>query len=153
MKQLLTKFMLVLILVSLSVMGVYSISEGADWKYFGSERLFHFYYDNESVKYEGNIVKVWTKQVIKDDTALLDFLRGMTERGESTRGYENFSYILGLDEINLYTKEYRFLKITVYDKYGRVLWTKTYDYSKWEAIPPESMVNTLYNILKATTTE
>lgn len=153
MKSLFSKLMMVIFLISLAVMGVYSISEAADWKYFITSGLWDGYYDTESVRYEGNIVKVWIKRQIKDDTALLEYLRERAKKGLSTAGYENFSYELALIEINLYTREYRISTSTDYDKDGNVLSRDTPDYPEWTAIPPDSVIETLYNILKARTTE
>ena len=92
----------------------YSETWGADWKYFGQTQLASYFYDDESIIHEENIVRVWLKAVYSEE-GRLDEVKKLG--GE----YWNLTDSIALEEIYCKDRRHRVLMLIVYFMEGQAI--------------------------------
>jgi len=99
------------------------------------------FYDKKNVQKtaEGNIrVRVKTVYSGENRKYISDFFGGK---------YENFSYVVNLEEVNCPERQYQIVSTALYDTDDRHLYTKTHEKDNWEKIPPGSDVAELMSAI------
>lgn len=110
---------------------------GADWKPYGSNEQYYYYYDTQSITYPSkNVVRVWGKMDFTEK-GVLNWV------GELGKRYENLSHVIFLMEINCAEKKSRSLSDSSYDNKGDVI-ISSHSPSEWRFIIPETMNENLY---------
>lgn len=114
---------------------------GADWKPYGLSDSGLFFFDAKGItRPSKDIVRVWEKLVYTE--------KKISEIIEKFgREYENFHHAIMLNEINCKNRTYRQLQITHYTKGGKVIWSGDFYDARLDFIPPESVVEELYEIV------
>lgn len=114
---------------------------GEDWEKHGESEKMFFYYDAESITHPSrDVVKVRGKLIYK--------AKGITEMaGEYGKKYETLNHSLNLIEIHCAEKKIRRLSFVHYSMEGNVLDSGQSPKESWSIIPPDSIGESLYNIL------
>lgn len=118
------------------------IREEKEWPHVGTTSFSSVSYGAKTIrKLNGNIVRVWTKTTLKDDTieTKSEFMRIRKTQGSRTLGYETFSRTFELDEYNCTKGEGRVLSQVDYDDKGNVIDSTTYRNPGWDYIVPNSI--------------
>ena len=114
----------------------------ADWVLYGtSTDGSSHYYDPQSIKWVSqDIVRVWKK---------MSFSKKGVQDMPKKNGPEHkeWNYTIGLWEYSCSEKKFRLLSATNYNQGGGVISSFTYDSSSWDFIVPESIDETLFNIV------
>ncbi len=114
------------------------IANSTDWNMYGMNKGEAYLYDKHTLKYSGEMVRVWTRLVLSDQS-----------KGELAKllgqKYEGVTYSNYLEELQCTDKKIRVLSIVFYNKDNDVLGSVNYDDSKWVVIPPESVFDRLHN--------
>ena len=92
-----------------------------------------------------NVVRVWAKTTLKDDTEQTksEFLRNRRAQRLSVTGYENYSHTFELDEYNCAKSEGRVLLQIDYDTKGNVINSASYRNPEWTYVVPDSVGESL----------
>ena len=124
------------ILIGLLIFG-YAEVWGADWKLYGDSEYYMGFYDAQNITHPSkNIVRVWTRWDYKE-IGVIDYVRKFGEE------YKNFSFAIGLWEINCVEKMRNLVSGTYYDNKGEVIYSSDSP-SEWKVIIPGTMYENLY---------
>jgi hypothetical protein len=121
-----------------------------DWTTVGSTNDSTVSYNIKTVRrLNGNIVRAWIKNELKDDTpeTRADYLRNRTAQSLRTFGYQNYSHTLELDEYNCTKGEGRVLSRVDYDAKGNVIDSTTSKNAEWTYVVPDSIGDSLFRAL------
>lgn len=134
------------VVLTVLLLFICSVAEGADWKLYGVDNdKCNYYYDVSSVKtLSQGIRKVWTKMQAKNDKCILYNIKMRTAIGLSIKGYKNYSYTMALGKINCALERASTETVTDYNNEGNVLYSITPSTEYWEAIVPGSVAYLLY---------
>lgn len=113
------------------------IAAAADWNMYGLNKGEAYLYDKHTLKYNGDMVRVWTRLVL-NEKSIGDLTNLLGKK------YEGVSYSNYLEEVQCADKKIRVLSIVFYNKENDVLGSVNYDDSNWVAIPPESIFDRLH---------
>lgn len=106
----------------------------ANWELHASNESFDYYYKKESIKRNGNFIRVWTLQDIKND-------KGRTQEGELSRR----SY----DEVDCKESRFRSLSLDLFSgqmAQGEIVFAIK-DADRWRFIPPDSAMEILEKLI------
>jgi hypothetical protein len=127
---------LILFVIGLPILGNMEVW-GADWKVYSTNDETVYSYDRQGLSWTSkNIVRVWVKWEYTD----IGIMRVVQQLGKE---YENFKYIIALDEINCSDKKSRNLSLAYYSKYGEALYTDSSG-TDWDYIVPQSILESLH---------
>jgi hypothetical protein len=114
---------------------------GVDWEKHGESDKTFFYYDTENItRPSKDVVRVWGKLIFK--------VKGKTEMAEELgKKYETLSHSINLIELHCAEKKIRRLSFAYYSTDGKVLESGQSPEENWRFIPPDSVGESLYNIL------
>jgi len=118
------------------------LKEIREWQPAGSTRDLYYSYGLRTIRrLPGNVVRVWIKASLKDDSTQgkSDFLKNRRTQGLRTYGYESFARTLELHEYDCTKGEVRVLSQIDYDEIGNVLDSTTYRKPSWDYIVPDSV--------------
>lgn len=113
-----------------------------DWPQVASTNDSSIFYGVRTIRrLNVNVVRVWIKWKLKDDTeeTRVAFLRNRKTQGLQTFGYQSFSHTLELHEYNCTTDEMRILSRIDYDDKGNILESTSYRNPEWSYIVPDSV--------------
>jgi hypothetical protein len=122
------------------------IREEKEWPHVGNTSYSSVSYGAKTIRrLKGNIVRVWTKTTLKDQTneTKSEFLRIRKRQGSRPVGYENFSRTFELDEYNCTKGEGRVLSQVDYDEKGNVIDSTSYRNPGWDYVVPNSIGESL----------
>ena len=97
-------------------------------------------FNKDTVKRAGDLLQVSVRTVYYGESR--DYISRLFGKK-----YENFAYVINLEEINCAKKEYQILSTTLYDTRHQVLHTQTYAKENWEKISSGSDVDELTRLL------
>jgi len=97
-------------------------------------------YNKDEIKKSGSRIQVNVRTVYYGESR--DYISRLFGKK-----YENFAYVINLEEINCAKKEYQILSTTLYDTRHQVLHTQTYAKENWEKISSGSDVDELTRLL------
>ena len=137
---------LLTVVISFSIV-ISSVTEGADWKYYGRTEWGDSYYDRQSIKrISQDILAVWTKDVVTSKKQKDLMLKSRQGYDSSPRGFRDYAVELSLKEINCSTEEVRYLAIVDYNAVNKII--DSVDVTgKWCQVVPYSIGEDLYNIV------
>ena len=125
-----------------------TVAEGVEWKSYGSSSVNDYEYDMQSVTYHAeDVVRVWSKDSVKNEEGRLLLLREREKLGLDTKGYDQYSYTLYFVEMQCSTKESTLIALHDYNKNGIVLFSEEYQHMNWRNIVPGSQADQLYRIV------
>ena len=113
-----------------------------EWQSAGSTRDLYYSYGLKTIRrLPGNVVRVWIKATLKDDSGggKSEFLKNRRIQGLRTFGYENYARTLELHEYDCSKGEVRVLSQIDYDETGNVLDSTSYRKPAWDYIVPDSV--------------
>ncbi len=121
----------------------YTAVNGAEWAYYGKDKLGNrFYYDEESVASGGNgIIKVWNKKVYSNK-GKRDFIKSE----KNNIGFKNISHTLAFMSYSCSTSEVGTTSFTTYSTAGNAIDSGSFPLQRIP-VPPDSVLETLYNIV------
>jgi hypothetical protein len=114
------------------------IANSADWNMYGMNKGEAYLYDKHTLKYTGEMVRVWTRLVLSEKS--IGDLKNLLGQKYNGVTYSNY-----LEEVQCTDKKIRVLSIVFYNKENDVLGSVNYDDSNWVVIPPESVFDRLHN--------
>jgi hypothetical protein len=137
---------LLIVLVSFSIV-ISSVTEGADWKYYGRTECSDSYYDAQSIKkISQDILEVWTKEVVTSKKQKDLMIKSRRGYDPSPRGFRDYAVELSLKEISCSTEGMRYLAIVDYNAVNKII--DSVDFTgKWRQVIPNSIAEDLYNIV------
>jgi len=143
------KFFVVLFICVLMFPCCESDVNGEEWKlYFESVNGMIYYYDAESIRYlPRNIVQVWIKNFPANEDMRLNYIQSLRKKEPIVQ--DNIKYSTALAEIDCKNITYACLQLKVYNIENAVVMSEIIKEPSAEAIPPESMVNTLHKVVCA----
>jgi hypothetical protein len=111
------------------------------WEYFQPR----FYYNKTNLLKSSNIISVWVYEIITDiqRKEMIEIVK--KESLEKSKKYQHYEYKMMLWKIDCKNRQGKREKTIYYDDKGKVLDHYTYSNSEWDSIPPESILEILYN--------
>jgi hypothetical protein len=111
------------------------------WKFFS----YLWYYNKKSLTKSSNIISVWTYKIVTDDERkdMIDIIKKSDL--EKSIKYEHLDDYISLEKIDCKNRMKKTEASVDYDDEGHVLDQYTNKNSEWKNIPPESVMETLYN--------
>jgi len=143
---------LILLSIYFFLFAFVSISESANWVYFGSSIGSgdeHFYDSTSIVLHERGVASVWTKLIYKKPKEYLKFLKEQGFSDSYIMQLKTLHSAVVLEAHNCFTREFQFRHITYYDSKLRLLMYYTYSSSEseWQPVMPRSLGEALFKIV------
>lgn len=120
----------------------------ADWIFYDSPSTGKEYYDKNSIKkVNKNIIRVWVKKILTEDQKIEVSPLLKSSKGKEPNNPDLISYVLMLKEIDCVNEKIKGSPMIIYDEDGNVLGSEPKYIDKWRDIAPESVAETLKNIV------
>lgn len=120
-------------------------SEGADWKYFGSNDVHDFYYDKKSiVRISDNNREVWTRVVFTDKNEIRRYVEERRADGIAIKDYDRLVEFLDLIGLDCSKKKTRLIATAEYDDKGNCLFSNSEINDAGEPVMPGSIIEVMY---------
>jgi hypothetical protein len=121
------------------------------WEFYGvSSGGGSFYYNKTNLTKSSNIISVWTYNIRTDDerTRMIESIKKYDL--EKSKKYQYYDHDVMLWKIDCENRQSKLETLIHYDDNGNTLSNDTYENTKWESIPPQSIMEGLYNIICVT---
>ena len=118
----------------------------AEWILYEQSPSGALYYDMSSINKNGNIVRVWTKEIYNQDGKknAYSILKSL---GNPLTNPDALSHQLVLREIDCGNGKMQSTLLTVYTESGASVFSQQKSFDEWKDIPPDSASKTLKNII------
>ena len=120
-------------LFCLAIFSLFTVSSfvwAEDWKLFGQTASGDIYYDKSSITEEGNIVRVWTKEIYYQDGKIntYEILKSL---GRAIATPDMLSHQLILREYDCANEKMQSTSLTVYTVEGTSVFSQRKSYNEW----------------------
>lgn len=138
----------VIIIFALMIVFLSTPAGASDWKSYGTAKYYDYEYDAESVTWPAeDIVRVWSKDMVKGDEGILYITKERQKRELATEGYDKYLYTAHYIEFQCSSKQDRLLAMHDYNREGIALYSEEFPLSDWVNIVPGSQAGQLYKIV------
>jgi hypothetical protein len=121
-------------LVVLFLFIIANIAQAADWILFGQTASGDIYYDKSSIKEDGNVVRVWTKDIYNKDGKMNTY-EVLKNLGKTPDNPDVLSHQLILREFDCANKKMQSTSLTVYTVEGASVFSQSKSFDEWNDIP------------------
>jgi len=118
-----------------------TIPDSKEWK---SIIPLH-YYNKKTLTKSSNIVSVWTYRIITDEQRKKEIEIVKKDDLEKSIKYQNYEDQVTLWKVDCKNRYYKMEKSIDYDHTGIVLESITVKNNEWNSIPPDTLIEGLYN--------
>ncbi len=131
----------VLSLFCLALFSLFTVSSNVwadDWILFGQTASGDIYYDESSIQGEGNIVRVWTKEIYNKDGKMNthEILKNL---GHAIAAPDLLSHQLILREYDCANEKMQSSSLNVYTVDGTSVFSQWKSYNEWNDIPNSTL--------------
>ena len=125
-------------LVVLFLFVVADISQAADWILFGQTESGNMYYDKSSIDKNGNVVRVWTKDIYNKDGKMNTY-EVLKNLGKTPDNPDILSHQLILREFDCANEKMQSTSLTVYTENGASVFSQRKSFDEWHDSPNSTL--------------
>lgn len=128
-------------LFCLAIFSLFTVSSPVwadDWILFGQTASGDIYYDKSSIQEEGNIVRVWTKEIYNQDGKIntYEILKSL---GHAIATPDLLSHQLILREYDCANEKMQSTSLNVYTVEGTSVFSQRKSFNEWNDIPNSTL--------------
>jgi len=120
--------------------------EAAEWIFYGETRSGHLYYDNISIKNNGDIARVRTMAIFNDD-GKIELASALRKIGKASGNLDLLSHSITLEEVDCVNKKLKISTMTIFNEKGGSIHSPVIKSDEWDNIIPETNGDILWTIV------